>query len=182
MRDAMKRLGFTLALVLVLLPGDGAVAATAAQFDVVMRAYLADFARESPVYADSLGIQTYADRLDDLSVAGHARGLASLRAWRARFADEAPSSAEPAGVAADRLAMIHALDAQLVEDELRIERVDHRQTIGGDAGGFRRGRGLLRAPRAPGAQRREPARVSRHRESGVRRLARDPDVRRPAGR
>ncbi len=118
MRDAMKRLGFTLALVLVLLPGDGAVAATAAQFDVVMRAYLADFARESPVYADSLGIQTYADRLDDLSVAGHARGLASLRAWRARFADEAPSSAEPAGVAADRLAMIHALDAQLVEDEL----------------------------------------------------------------
>ncbi|HEV2738766.1 MAG TPA: DUF885 domain-containing protein [Candidatus Elarobacter sp.] len=86
-------------------------------FGDVMQAYVADFPRENPVYADALGIQSGADRLEDVSAAGHDRGIASLRAWRARFAATARPD-DGAGVRADRTAMLDTLDAQLVEDEL----------------------------------------------------------------
>ena len=82
-----------------------------------MEAYVADFATENPVYADALGLQRGADRLEDVSVTGHDRSIASLRSWRARFAaTERPG--DSADVRADRTAMLDNLDAQLVEDEL----------------------------------------------------------------
>ena len=113
----MKRLAFVLAVVFALAPLR-APAAESGQFAVLMAAYVEDFAREYPVWADSLGIQTYADRLEDVSRAGHDRDVAWLRTWRSRFAYEVPRSREPADTAVDRQAMIHALDAQLAEDAL----------------------------------------------------------------
>ena len=82
-----------------------------------MEAYLADYARVNPVAADSLGIQTYADRLEDVSAKGHADGIASLKAWRTRIAATARPDDEP-GVQADRTAMLNSIDAQLVEDAM----------------------------------------------------------------
>ena len=94
-----------------------------------MQAYVDDFPRENPVYADALGIQSGADRLEDVSAAGHDRGIASLRAWRARFAATARPD-DGAGVRADRAAMLDTLDAQLVEDELLAPwRTDPRQYV-----------------------------------------------------
>ena len=112
----MKRSAVCLAVVLAFAPC-GASAAAPPSFGAVMQAYVDDFPRESPVYADELGIQTGADRLEDVSAAGHDRGIASLRAWRARFAaTEQPG--DGADVRADRAAMLDTLDAQLVEDGL----------------------------------------------------------------
>nr|MDP9105556.1 hypothetical protein [Candidatus Eremiobacteraeota bacterium] len=81
----MKRSVVRLAVVLALAPC-GAGAAAPPSFGAVMQAYVDDFPRENPVYADALGIQTGADRLEDVSAAGHDRGIASVRTWRAKFA------------------------------------------------------------------------------------------------
>ena len=112
----MKRSVVCLAAVLGFAPcGVGADAPPS--FGAVMQAYIDDFPRENPVFADALGIQTGADRLEDVSVAGHDRVIASVRAWRARFAATAQPG-DGAGVRADRTAMLDTLDAQLVEDGL----------------------------------------------------------------
>jgi uncharacterized protein (DUF885 family) len=112
----MKRSAACLAAVLACVPC-GAGAGAPPPFAAVMQAYLADYAQENPVSADALGIETGADRLEDVSAAGHDRGIASLRAWRARFAATARPDDGP-GVRADRTAMLDTLDAQLVEDQL----------------------------------------------------------------
>ena len=112
----MKRFVVCLGVVFALVPG-GVVGQEPVSFGAVMQAYVDDFPRENPVYADELGIQSGADRLEDVSAAGHDRGIASARAWRARFAATARPE-DAAGVRADRTAMLDALDAQLVEDEL----------------------------------------------------------------
>jgi hypothetical protein len=111
----MKLVAAALAALLAFAPCGAPADDAAPSFTAVMQAYLDDFARENPVYADALGIQTGADRLEDVSAAGHDRGIASQRAWRARFAATADDGA---GVRADRTAMLDTLDAQLVEDEL----------------------------------------------------------------
>lgn len=113
----MKRSVLCFAAVFALLPLGAGAADAPAPFATVMQAYLDDYARENPVAADQLGITTAADRLDDVSAAGHDRAIASLRAWRARFAATAHPE-DDAGVRADRVAMLDALDAQLVEDDL----------------------------------------------------------------
>jgi uncharacterized protein (DUF885 family) len=118
MPDRMKRSAVCVCLAAVLgLVPCGATAAAAPPFAGVMQAYLDDYARENPVDADALGIQTGADRLDDVSTAGHDRGIAAVRAWRARFAATARPD-DSADVRADRTAMLDTLDAQLVEDDL----------------------------------------------------------------
>ena len=112
----MKGSVVRLAVVLAFVPCGPSSAATPS-FGAVMQAYVGDFSRENPVFADALGIQTGADRLDDVSAAGHDRFIASVRTWRARFA----ASAQPgddADVRADRTAMLDTLDAQLIEDGL----------------------------------------------------------------
>src|SRR6202011_4337835 len=112
----MKRSVVCLGLVLALATcGAGAVAPPS--FAAVMPGFVDDFARENPVSADALGIQSGADRLEDVSAAGHDRGIASLSAWRARFAATAQPG-DGADVRADRTAMLDALDAQLIEDRL----------------------------------------------------------------
>jgi uncharacterized protein (DUF885 family) len=112
----MKHSVVCLAAVLAFAPC-GATADAPQSFEGVMQAYVDDFARENPVYADALGIQTGADRLEDVSAAGHDQGIASLRAWRARFAATARPD-DGAGVRADRTAMLDTLDAQLIEDRV----------------------------------------------------------------
>jgi|SRR5947209_4424273 len=114
----MKRLVVVcLSALLAFVPCGATAAGDSSAFEGVMEAYLADFATENPVYADALGLQRGADQLDDVSVTGHDRSIASLRSWRARFAaTERPD--DSAGVRADRTAMLDGIDAQLVEDEL----------------------------------------------------------------
>lgn len=113
----MKRFVVCLAVLLAVAPRGAPADDAPPPFAAVMQAYLDDFARENPVYADALGIQSGADRLEDVSAAGHERGIASLRTWRARFAAGARPD-DGAGVRADRIAMLDTLDAQLVEDQL----------------------------------------------------------------
>ena len=98
-------------------PSAAAPASAPPAFEAVMDAYLAEFPTENPVYADALGLQAGADRLDDVSITGHNRSIALLRTWRARFA-ATEGTDDGADVRADRRAMLDTLDAQLVEDEL----------------------------------------------------------------
>ncbi len=113
----MRGVAACLAAVLALVPFGARAADVGVTFSTVMQAYVDDFPRENPVYADMLGIRTGADRLEDVSTAGHDRAMSSLRAWRARFAATARPD-DGADVRADRTAMLDTLDAQLVEDEL----------------------------------------------------------------
>ncbi len=113
----MKRSVVCLAVSLAFAPCGAPAAGAPPPFTAVMEAYLADFPAENPVYADALGLQAGADRLEDVSAAGHDKSIASLRAWRARFAATARPD-DDAGVRADRTAMLDKLDAQLIEDQL----------------------------------------------------------------
>lgn len=113
----MKRLACCLAASFAFAPLTGAAAAPSGPFATVMQAYLDDYARLNPVDADALGITSGADRLDDVSARGHRAALAALRTWRARFAATARRD-DGVDVRVDRTAMLDAIDAQLVEDEL----------------------------------------------------------------
>ncbi|HWT06405.1 MAG TPA: DUF885 family protein, partial [Xanthomonadales bacterium] len=113
----MKRFVVCLSVLLALAPCGAPAADAPPPFAAVMDAYLADFPTENPVYADALGLQAGADRLEDVSITGHARSIALLRSWRARFAATERTD-DNADVRADRRAMLDTLDAQLVEDEL----------------------------------------------------------------
>ncbi|MDQ6940972.1 MAG: DUF885 domain-containing protein [Candidatus Eremiobacteraeota bacterium] len=113
----MKRFVVCLAVLLAFAPWGAPAAGAPPPFAAVMEAYLADFPTENPVYADALGLQAGADRLEDVSAAGHDKSIASLRAWRARFVATARPD-DSVGVRADRTAMLDTLDAQLVEDQL----------------------------------------------------------------
>jgi uncharacterized protein (DUF885 family) len=113
----MKRCVVCLSVWLAFLPCAVPAAADPPPFAAVMDAYLADFPTENPVYADALGLQAGADRLEDVSITGHDRGIALLRAWRARFA-ATERAGDDAGVRADRSAMLDTIDAQLIEDQL----------------------------------------------------------------
>src|ERR1700676_3965496 len=113
----MKRFVVCLAALLAFVPCGARAAGAASAFAVVMDAYLADFPTENPVYADALGLQAGADRLEDVSITGHDRSIALLRTWRERFAATERSDDSP-DVRADRTAMLDTLDAQLVEDQL----------------------------------------------------------------
>jgi len=113
----MKRFGVCLSALLVIAPCGAPAADAPPPFAAVMDAYLADFATANPVYADALGLQAGADRLEDVSITGHDHSIALLRAWRARFAaTERPD--DSVDVRADRTAMLDSLDAQLIEDQL----------------------------------------------------------------
>src|ERR1700676_1783824 len=112
----MIRAASVLAVLLAALQS-GVAPAGAPSFACAMDAYLADYAREYPVDADGLGIQTYADKLEDVSAKGHDADVAWQKAWRARIVATALPSDGP-DVQADRRAMLDAIDAQLVEDEL----------------------------------------------------------------
>jgi uncharacterized protein (DUF885 family) len=114
----MKGAALFFAVLLAAVPsGAPAAAETAPSFASVMDAYLADYARLYPVDADALGIQTYADRLEDVSARAHDADTAWQKAWRARIAATALPNDGP-DVQADRRAMLNAIDAQLAEDEL----------------------------------------------------------------
>ncbi len=113
----MKRLVVCLSALLACGPCGASAAAATPAFAVVMDAYLADFPTENPVYADALGLQAGADRLDDVSITGHDRSIVLLRMWRERFAATERADDGP-DVRADRTAMLDTLDAQLVEDQL----------------------------------------------------------------
>jgi len=113
----MKRFVVCLCALLAFVPRGAPAAGAPPPFAAVMDAYLADFPTENPVYADALGLQAGADRLDDVSITGHDRSIALLRTWRARFAATERAD-DGADVRADRTAMLDTLDAQLVEDQM----------------------------------------------------------------
>ena len=112
-----KRIACCLAALFALAPLCGAGARPSPPFATVMHAYLDDFVRMNPVDADALGIETGADRLDDVSARGHRNTIDALRAWRARFAETAQRD-DSVDVRVDRTAMLDSIDAQLVEDEM----------------------------------------------------------------
>ena len=113
----MNRAASVLAALLAVVQSGTMAAAAQPPFASVMDAYVADYAREYPVDADGLGIQTYADRIEDVSAKGHGADVAWQKAWRERIAATA-SPADAPDVLADRRAMLDAIDAELAEDEL----------------------------------------------------------------
>jgi hypothetical protein len=76
-------------------------------------AFVAQSERRDPLFADSIGIHTYDDALDDYSAAGHARRMAWLRSWRTRIAASLGGSP---GDDADAHALIDTIDLELFED------------------------------------------------------------------
>jgi hypothetical protein len=95
-----------------LLPARGI--AQSAPFAALVDQYLAESEQRDPLFADSIGIHTYDDRLPDLSPAGQQATYAWETQWRARFAvvDESTLNL---GERADRSALIDGIDADLLE-------------------------------------------------------------------
>jgi len=93
----------------------GTAPAPPASIVVLDDAYVAAAMRADPLFADQLGVHRYDDRLADLSEAGQAQRVASLRAWRTRLAS-ALGPAAPLGARADTTALLDAIDLELFED------------------------------------------------------------------
>jgi hypothetical protein len=78
--------------------------------------FVSESERHDPLVADSLGIHTYDDALDDYSARGAARRLAWLRGWRARIAGAIHESSLSADDDADAHALLDTIDLELFED------------------------------------------------------------------
>jgi hypothetical protein len=96
----------------MLLPARGI--AQSAPFAALVDQYLTESEQRDPLFADSIGIHTYDDRLPDLSPEGQQATYAWETQWRARFAaiDESTLNS---GERADRSALIDGIDADLLE-------------------------------------------------------------------
>lgn len=112
----MKLFPFAMALVLLLISAPGEQAAAAgANFKQLVSQYLAESEAQDPLFASSIGIHAYDDKLPDLSPSGHAASLRWEGAWRARFAalDAAQLSVDDQ---ADFRRLKDQIDADLFED------------------------------------------------------------------
>ena len=97
-----------------LLPVHGV--AQPAAFAALVDQYLTEAEQRNPLFADSIGIHTYDDRLPDLSPEGQQATYAWEAQWRARFAAVDGSTLNP-GERADRSALIDSIDADLLESK-----------------------------------------------------------------
>lgn len=95
-----------------LLPARGV--ALSSSFAALVDQYLAESEQRDPLFADSIGIHTYDDRLPDLSPDGQRATYAWETRWRARFAGVDESGLNP-GERADRSALIDSIDTDLLE-------------------------------------------------------------------
>ena len=95
-----------------LLPARGI--AQSAPFAALVDQYLTESEQRDPLFADSIGIHTYDDRLPDLSPQGQQATYRWETQWRARFAaiDESTLNS---GERADRSTLIDGIDADLLE-------------------------------------------------------------------
>jgi len=78
-------------------------------------AFVADAERHDPLFADSIGIHTFDDRLDDYSALGHARRMRWLRSWRGAVR-ETLGGRRNASDDADAHALLDTIELELFED------------------------------------------------------------------
>jgi hypothetical protein len=95
-----------------LLPARGVT--ESAPFAALVEQYLTESEQRDPLFADSIGIHTYDDRLPDLSPQGQQATYAWETQWRARFAAVDESTLN-LGERADRSTLIDGIDADLLE-------------------------------------------------------------------
>jgi hypothetical protein len=95
-----------------LLPARGVT--ESAPFAALVDQYLTESEQRDPLFADSIGIHTYDDRLPDLSPQGQQATYAWETQWRARFAAVDESTLN-LGERADRSTLIDGIDADLLE-------------------------------------------------------------------
>jgi len=95
-----------------LLPARGV--AQSPSFAALVDRYLTESEQRDPLFADSIGIHTYDDRLPDLSPEGQQASYAWEAQWRERFAALDESTLNP-GELADRSRLIDGIDADLLE-------------------------------------------------------------------
>ena len=84
-----------------------ASAMSSASASAAVQQFLAESETRNPLFADSIGIHTYDDRLPDLSPEAQQDGYRWEAQWRARFA-ALDSSALPLGTRADLRALIES--------------------------------------------------------------------------
>jgi len=112
---SMRRIcstGVLLLAALLLLPAASPPAP--AEFSTLVTQYLSESEQRDPLFADSIGIHAYDDRLPDYTPSGVAATYQWEAAWRARFA--ALDSAQLGmGERADLRALIDSIDADLLE-------------------------------------------------------------------
>jgi hypothetical protein len=86
-----------------------------ASFAAAVKQYLAETEIRDPLFADAIGVHSQDDRLPDYSSAALLERKAWQTRWRARFAAYDPTAMAP-GDAADRRALLDAIDVELFED------------------------------------------------------------------
>jgi hypothetical protein len=88
--------------------------AQSAPLAALVNQYLTESEQRDPLFADSIGVHAYDDRLPDLSPEGQQATYAWEARWRARFAAVDESTLNP-GERADRSRLIDGIDADLLE-------------------------------------------------------------------
>ena len=83
-------------------------------FTQLVNRYVAESEARDPLFADSIGVHAYDDRLPDLSPSGRADTYAWEAAWRTQFA-ALDSAALTLGEQADLRAVLDQIDADLLE-------------------------------------------------------------------
>ncbi len=92
-------------------------------FAAAVKQYLSEAESRDPIFADSIGVHAYDDRLPDYSAAGVAANDRWLAQWRARFAGLDAARLSPDD-AADRQAMLDTIDAAIFEESARHPEAD----------------------------------------------------------
>jgi hypothetical protein len=92
-----------------------AAAAGDSGLEAQARSFVGELEQRDPLFADSIGVHTYDDRLPDYSTAGLRERDRWIRAWRARFDAVDPSTLSADG-RADRVALVDTIDLELFEN------------------------------------------------------------------
>lgn len=85
------------------------------QLESLARAFVGESEQRDPLFADSIGVHTYDDRLPDYSAAGLRDQSRWERGWRARLAAVDPSMLSANG-RADRTELLDSIDLDLFEN------------------------------------------------------------------
>ncbi len=102
------------ALCISVLVSPARAASGSASFAQLVAQYLSESEARDPLFAGSIGVHTYDDKLPDLSPSGVEDSYRWERGWRARFAVLSPEVLSP-GERADRQALLDSMDADLLE-------------------------------------------------------------------
>ena len=79
-------------------------------------AFAAESYAHDPLFADSVGVHRYDDRLADYSAAGHAARIAWLESWRSKLDDAIVANASDPPALADAHALRDTIELELFED------------------------------------------------------------------